>query len=305
MSEWSASEQAGVGMGQGAGGSPGAMLRAAREATGMHIEALAVSLKVPVSKLRALEADDFQLLPDTVFARALAGSVCRALKMDPTPVLALMPAGQAPRLEPQAPDVNTAFRDGTEPSRVGPALSFLTRPVFLVVALLLAGAGILAFFPGVVGELVSMGERVTALASPSEPAPAEPSKESLPVMVTPAPSKPTAPESVVEPASPAQSTASVAQAAPVADAPNKATVEGEALLTLRAKSASWIQVRDASGATTLQRLVAAGETVVAEGKPPLSVVIGKADATEVFVRGKPMDLAPLTRENVARFEVKP
>lgn len=271
----------------------------------MHIEALAVSLKVPVSKLRALEADDFQLLPDTVFARALAGSVCRALKMDPTPVLALMPAGQAPRLEPQAPDVNTAFRDGTEPSRVGPALSFLTRPVFLVVALLLAGAGTLAFFPGVVGELVSMGERVTALASPSEPAPAEPSKESLPVMVTPAPSKPTAPESVVEPASPAQSTASVAQAAPVADAPNKATVEGEALLTLRAKSASWIQVRDASGATTLQRLVAAGETVVAEGKPPLSVVIGKADATEVFVRGKPMDLAPLTRENVARFEVKP
>jgi len=35
------------------------------------------------------------------------------------------------------------------------------------------------------------------------------------------------------------------------------------------------------------------------------VVIGKADATEVFVRGKPFDLAPVTRENVARFEVKP
>ena len=55
----------------------------------------------------------------------------------------------------------------------------------------------------------------------------------------------------------------------------------------------------------MQRIVAAGETVVAEGKPPLSVVIGKADATEVFVRGKPFDLAPVTRENVARFEVKP
>lgn len=271
----------------------------------MHIEALAVSLKVPVSKLRALEADDFQLLPDTVFARALAGSVCRALKMDPTPVLALMPAGQAPRLEPQAPDVNTTFRDGTEPSRVGPALSFLTRPVFLVVALLLAGAGTLAFFPGVVGELVSMGERVTALASPSEPAPAEPSKEGLPAIATPAPSVPPAAESVNEPVSPVQSTASVPQALQVTEAPSAAAADGEALLTLRAKSASWIQVRDASGATTLQRLVAAGETVVAEGKPPLAVVIGKADATEVFVRGKPLDLAPLTRENVARFEVKP
>lgn len=271
----------------------------------MHIEALAVSLKVPVSKLRALEADDFQLLPDTVFARALAGSVCRALKMDPTPVLALMPAGQAPRLEPQAPDVNTTFRDGTEPSRVGPALSFLTRPVFLVVALLLAGAGTLAFFPGVVGELVSIGERVMALASPSEPAPAEPSKEGLPAIATPAPSVPPAAESVKEPVSPVKSTASVPQALQVTEAPSAAAADGEALLTLRAKSASWIQVRDASGATTLQRLVAAGETVVAEGKPPLAVVIGKADATEVFVRGKPLDLAPLTRENVARFEVKP
>jgi len=34
------------------------------------------------------------------------------------------------------------------------------------------------------------------------------------------------------------------------------------------------------------------------------VVIGRADATEVFVRGKPFDLAAVSRDNVARFEVK-
>jgi cytoskeleton protein RodZ len=37
---------------------------------------------------------------------------------------------------------------------------------------------------------------------------------------------------------------------------------------------------------------------------PLAVVIGRADATEVVVKGKPFDLVPVTRENVARFEVK-
>ena len=42
--------------------SPGEMLRAARQAAGVHIEALAVSLKVPISKLEALEADDFDAL---------------------------------------------------------------------------------------------------------------------------------------------------------------------------------------------------------------------------------------------------
>ena len=78
--------------------SPGEMLRAARQAAGVHIEALAVSLKVPISKLEALEADDFDALPDAVFVRALASSICRSLKLDPVPVLALMPQSGAPKL---------------------------------------------------------------------------------------------------------------------------------------------------------------------------------------------------------------
>ena len=59
--------------------SAGTMLREAREAVGLHVGALAVSLKVPVKKLEALEADDLEQLPDAVFARALAATVCRTL----------------------------------------------------------------------------------------------------------------------------------------------------------------------------------------------------------------------------------
>jgi cytoskeleton protein RodZ len=53
----------------------------------MHIAALAVSLKVPVKKLEALEQNRFDLLPDSVFVRALASSVCRTLKLDAAAVL--------------------------------------------------------------------------------------------------------------------------------------------------------------------------------------------------------------------------
>ncbi|HPH15047.1 MAG TPA: helix-turn-helix transcriptional regulator, partial [Burkholderiaceae bacterium] len=67
--------------------SAGALLRQAREAAGLHIAALAVSLKVPVKKLEALESDRLDLLPDAVFARALASSMCRALKIDAAPIL--------------------------------------------------------------------------------------------------------------------------------------------------------------------------------------------------------------------------
>ena len=78
--------------------SAGALLRAARETAGLHVAALAVSMKVPVKKLEALEADRFDLLPDAVFVRALASSVCRNLKIDPAPILSRLPHQHVPRL---------------------------------------------------------------------------------------------------------------------------------------------------------------------------------------------------------------
>ena len=56
---------------------PGALLREAREAQGLHIAALAAAIKVTQKKLELLEADRFDALPDATFARALAQTVCR------------------------------------------------------------------------------------------------------------------------------------------------------------------------------------------------------------------------------------
>ena len=69
--------------------SAGTWLRQVRESAGLHIDVLAGALKVPVAKLQALEADDYAAFPDAVFMRALASSMCRALKVDAAPVLAL------------------------------------------------------------------------------------------------------------------------------------------------------------------------------------------------------------------------
>ena len=71
--------------------SPGGIMRSAREKAGLHLAVLSVNLKVSVKQLEALEADQFQYLPEPVFARALAAKVCRFLKIDSEPVLALMP----------------------------------------------------------------------------------------------------------------------------------------------------------------------------------------------------------------------
>ncbi|UUZ63818.1 helix-turn-helix domain-containing protein [Polaromonas sp. P1-6] len=126
--------------------SAGTLLRDAREAAGLHIATLAVSLKVPVKKLEALEQDRFDLLPDLVFARALASSVCRTLKLDPALVLARLPQTATPMLAYKSSGINTPFRsprDGPGPS----ILAQVSRPAVLSVLVLLLGALVLIFLP--------------------------------------------------------------------------------------------------------------------------------------------------------------
>lgn len=259
----------------------GAMLRQAREALGLHIAALAVSLKVPVKKLEALEADRFDLLPDAVFVRALASSVCRTLKIDPDPVLAKMPHTSAPQLRAYESSINIPFRS---PAGRGGMFSWdhLSRPFVWVVLGLLIGALVLFFFP--------FGQRTEVAIAPKADATSVKPPVALPVH--------TASEEKTPPAAP-----SVAEAAnaPAMLVPGSGATTGVVVFTARA--VSWIEVVDASGVVQVRRNMASGETVGATGALPLAVVVGRADTTEVQVRGKAFDLMSIAKDNVARFEV--
>jgi cytoskeleton protein RodZ len=81
--------------------SAGALLRQYREAQGVQLDQLANALRVAPSKLEALESDRLSDLPDAMFARALTLAVCRQLKLDATPVLALLPGQDMSRLAPK------------------------------------------------------------------------------------------------------------------------------------------------------------------------------------------------------------
>lgn len=259
----------------------GAMLRQAREALGLHIAALAVSLKVPVKKLEALEADRFDLLPDAVFVRALASSVCRSLKIDPEPVLAKMPHTSAPQLRAYESSINIPFRS---PADRGGMFSWdhLSRPYVWVVLGLLIGALVLFFFP--------FGQRTDVAVGPKTDAAGVKPPVPLPV--------PTASE---EKALPAAAAAAEDANAPEVLVPGSGATTG--VVVFRARAVSWIEVVDASGVVQVRRNMASGETIGATGALPLAVVVGRADTTEVQVRGKPFDLMAIAKDNVARFEV--
>ena len=83
-----------------------------------------------------------------------------------------------------------------------------------------------------------------------------------------------------------------------------ATDEAPAILMLQSRGTSWIEVTDAQGVPQLRKILEAGEQVRLKGPLPLSVVLGRADAVDVSVRGQRLDVTAMTKANVARFEVK-
>lgn len=272
--------------------SAGDMLREAREAHGLHIDVVAAALKVTPQKLAALEADDIGALPDPVFARALAASVCRALRIDPGPVLAKLPGAQRPALAEADRTMSKSLRSASP--RSGGTSALPSRPLVIVVILLLVGAAVLFWLPQSLFDRVSesvahlvqrtgSGEQAAAPPKPESPAPAA---------VTPA----------VSPAAPVEPPAEVAPAEPAAAAP----APSNDLIVFVARDDTWVSVTEPGGKQLLHRTLKAGETVGLTGTLPLSVVVGRAAGVQVQVRGKPFDLAPIARSGgVARFEVKP
>lgn len=284
----------------------GLLLRRAREAAGLHIAALAVAMKVPVRKLEALEADRLDLLPDAVFARALASSMCRALKIDPAPVLALLPSGAAALVSQDERGINAPFRgpgDAPAPSVV----SQLSRPTMLAVLVLLMGAAVILLLPSrfLPSSSVESARTTETVVMPpaAAPTPAEPNIV-LPPSDAPAPaeaSSATAPASAPGPSISASSTPPAASfVAPAATTAATAST----LVAFEASGSSWVEVLDSTGAVVLRRTLQTGESASATGVLPLTVTVGRADLTRVKVRGKDLNLTPQGRDNVARFEVK-
>lgn len=312
--------------------SAGQMLREAREAHGLHVAALAVSLKIPVKKLEALENDRLEELPDAVFVRALASSVCRALKVDAKPILAKLPQLNTRVLNQAERGVNVAFRtrgDGSAPS----ALSQLNKPVVFGVLIVLLAALVLMLLPDFTLRSASQSAAANASAAAANSSSAGVSLGSgvnlsnvaasgMPETVTAVVSAgglPASSAAVNESATlptlsvtPALSTPSVSSPtltiSPLGAGSGAVALPADSVIVFTATGQSWVEVKDSGGKIILQRTLQAGEKAGAGpalGKLPFSVIVGRSNLTQVAVRGQAFDLAPVSsKDAVARFQVK-
>ena len=279
-------------------------LREAREQAGLHLVALAAMLKVPVQRLEALEAGRYDELPDMTFARALASSVCRVLKIDPQPVLAALPGAASSRLGEPVGSLSTPMPASGRIPFSQPSAGTGERRVSWVQALALLVVVVAVTLWFLLPERSNPPAVTTVEAPGAVPAQAEPLVPAPVVIEAPTVAVPTP---VV---APPQSVSTVAPDLAVS-APQATSTEATAPATpvggvvqLKATQASWVQVTGASGRVLVQRGLQPGEQVAFSTDLPLAVVIGRADGVEVTVRGTGLDLVPVTRNNVARFEVK-
>lgn len=282
----------------------GQMLKKARLDAGLHIAALAVSLRVPVKRIEALENGQMDLLPDMVFVRALTSSICQALKIDPAPILEKLPKAVSPRLNRDDIGINTPI--GVSGSSKDSVLfGLFTSPWFLGIVFLCAGAAGIYLWPK--ASVLSVPEA----ANSPKVVPELGVSQAKEVQVTT--------ESSVTPNLTASSSlagtsitsnATIIAAPPVAETATTSAVVtpmaapvSDKLVTFKATGQTWVEVKNASGATVFKKLLNDGESAGTSGATPLTVIVGRADVTQVEVRGKPFNLAPIAKSNVAKFEV--
>ena len=274
--------------------SAGSRLREARIAADLSIDAVAQQLKLAPRQVKALEDDNFAALPGRTFVRGFVRNYARLLRLDIATVLAALPEGDAaPSLnQPSLAPTPRAMGEIPADAHSKPGSARWAIPLALVAIVAIAAVyewtRLVPEAPRSGGDAKS---GAIAVPLPAVPAPA----------ATPAPDAPTA---TAAPANAMVDAAKGADAAKAGFATLFPATPGNAPMVLVFRGSSWVEVKDSRGDILLSTMGFPGATHAVNGVAPLDVVIGNAEAVVVTLRGNSFDLAPHTRQNVAKFTVK-
>lgn len=282
----------------------------------MSLSQLAAQIKVSVSKLQSLERGEFEALGDANLTRALASTVCRALRVDHRVILDRLPQARMSVLGDEPGALNTPLpvlgRKGSVfDARYAPSVLGLLRSKWFAPGLFILLAALIYFSPAPLTWPTWTRSGTETTSETSEHALDTPAPLGVPTSAEQASSASAdlAGDSRVSPA--LQSNASAADvsvgasaAMPSSSPSTDSLNERDLSLKLSLVDQSWIEVVDASGEKLLSRIARAGETVSLDGQPPFKLHIGNASAVQVSYRGEPVILQNVSRNNTARLELK-
>lgn len=247
----------------GNGAGCGARLKQAREAAGLTPEDVSARLKVPVRVIRIIESDDWSSLGAPVFVRGQLRSYARLVNLDIESELthARVAAVMPPVLVSHT-HVSPLRRAAEQVAR---------RAIYIAVTAAIAVPVWMATSP----HLASDGPAVQSL----ELAPVSAGTATKPGAAAPA---------------------TAARTPLVASFGSLPATAAPALL-LTFKGDSWVQVFATDGHALEQGVLTAGQSRSYAAGEVGRIVLGDSSAVTVEQLGKPVELGPFSRANVARF----
>lgn len=271
----------------------GPRLKAERERRGLSAQKVADELRLDGWIIDALEAEDYERVGPSVFAKGHLKRYAAFLELPTAEIMAGYESHvQAPK-PPPAQAANVRLRTDA------PAISNLPIPqVVGSVAAVLLALGVLWWKPW---------HQRGAAPPPSQPAAVKPrpgdGAESPSAGAAAVPESPTADTALPSTPSASQSSAAANPVPAGASEPNAAAGMGHARLRLSFSADSWVDVHDAAGRRAFAGNGRANSVRTIAGTAPMRVYLGFASGVQLEINNRAVAIGPqFVFGDVARFE---
>ena len=300
-----------------AAASVGKTLREARERLGLSVADVSNQTKLAPRQIEALEADDFQHLPEMTFVRGFVRSYAKILQLDAQPLLADIPQVNAPTTPLAPSSVEVPFPNAYSPQRQ----NLIWLGAALLLAVLVVAFAVWHFTTPRAHPDVAQVETPVSLPAQMQIIPASPVHEAGVIVspvgsaLQPEPVVAQPPVSAAQPLTPLHRDTSLnanerLEALPQTQPAKPATQTGvspqTATLRLTFDQESWVEIRDKDDKMLSSQVNPPGSELSLNGQAPFSLVIGHAASVRLYHRGKQVDLTPHinTANEVARLTLE-
>jgi cytoskeleton protein RodZ len=284
----------------------GAILAQAREAAGLSVQDVALQLRLAPRQVTAIERDDFASLPGRTFVRGFVRNYARLLKLDVDAILAALPGDGAAALDrPSLAATTRAIGELPSERAARPGVAKWAIPLVLIAIVAIAALYEFSRPPSPAPVATTPAAAPAPAAEPSPSSPPAPQADAQPGGPPPASLAGTTTTSLPNPVA-AGATAASSAPAPAAPSPaaaSPATQGAPNQLNVRFHGTSWIEVRDRSGNIVLSMTGNDGTSREIAIASPGEITVGNVAAVEASWRGRRLDLATQSKQNVARVRL--
>jgi cytoskeleton protein RodZ len=272
---------------QAPGDSPGRMIAVARESHNISPADLAIRLRLDVKVVKALERDDFESLPASMFVKGYLRSIAKELGIDAAKILdayALHASEEPPAL---------ADFSSRPPAQIGinsAIIKFATYSLITILLVLIASWW-RSNYAGLTQERSTLpAEEIPVNEDAAEPLPYD--------------------FAIVEHDDSTWQAPQPEYTAADTDAPQEASAGampepmlGEHTVRITTTSEAWIEIYDRAGARLYFGMAKAPRPVEVTGYDYYRLVLGNTDSIELQVDGDRVDLGPYSVQGVAQLEL--